>query len=334
MTLTPGKIWVAGEQAGHGYATRLTSAGRTDLSFGATELFTGGDTVFARVAFALPRPNGGAFVISQNTRTVDADRAYSYRPSTRAAGFNTPGGIAASRGVAPCVAATAWSFGAFLVGGQVLADGRLRLVGSFDDIDDSKADPRTPIVVGLTSAGKRDTSLGPEGWTRVAGSEVAGPWATGAAAFDGHGRIYFLGDRIQGPSCDAACAAHPGIVRTTLDGVLDTSYGTGGVSTLPLPNGARESLAVSLAVSHSGASFAALAIKLASGRRQARLVSARSNGALNTSFREQRIRRVRTPGWQRLHRPDRCDRRRRAHPPSPVQPAPWPSLPAAGGLGG
>ena len=37
-------------------------------------------------------------------------------------------------------------------------------------------------------------------------------------------------------------------------------------------------------VSHSGASFAALAVKLASGRGQARLVSVRSNGAVNTSF--------------------------------------------------
>ena len=76
MMFAPGKIWIAGRQAHRGYATRLTSSSRTDLSFGATELFAGGDTVFAWVAFALPRPNGGAFVISQNQGQVGANLAW------------------------------------------------------------------------------------------------------------------------------------------------------------------------------------------------------------------------------------------------------------------
>ena len=135
-------------QAGRGYATRLTSSGRTDLSFRSHGTVHGRRHRLRAVAFALPRPNGGAFVISQNQSRVGANLAWFVQALDSRGRIQSSWGYRGFTWGGPLRCRQSVSCGALLVGGQVLADGRLRLVGSFDDIDDSKADPRTPSSSG------------------------------------------------------------------------------------------------------------------------------------------------------------------------------------------
>jgi hypothetical protein len=168
----------------------------------------------------------------------------------------------------------------------------LRFAGSLDDLAaDDAAGARTPIVAGLTASGAPDVTVGPNGWTRVASAPQAPHGGVDGAAFDGTGRAYFLYASARGFGCDNACASKPQLVRSSANGVLDTTYGVDGVAKLTLP--AQGAVSSSLGgrygavlASPSGEIYVGLEVRLAGtgGKTEAVVQHLDRSGHLVTSF--------------------------------------------------
>ena len=142
---------------------------------------------------------------------------------------------------------------------------------------------RQALVVGLTPHGRLDTAVGPEGWHAVAGSPDA---TTQAAGVDTYGRLYFLVDD----------AGQPGLLRTTVDGVLDPTYHASGIVAITLPGGrglsqashaaAPDDTLGTLVVSPSGEAYVGVDARTRSTpvRWQAVLFHVDAHGVLDQSF--------------------------------------------------
>jgi uncharacterized delta-60 repeat protein len=122
-------------------------------------------------------------------------------------------------------------------GMAALAGGRLVLFGSTAAADRNDADY---AIVGLTSAGARDSAFGTKGITTV---DVNGATdnARGVVA-QPDGKLVF-----GGYSRDSAGVINPVIIRTTSDGKLDSAFGKDGVATdSVLPGGVAEAYGIAL----------------------------------------------------------------------------------------
>ena len=195
LALAPGHIWVSGMRGMQDYVARLRSVGRPDATFASGKAVAVGDDGFGWVASIIPRPGGGAFLLSRISG-FDASPIWPVRALTSRGRSDTKWGHGGFAFAGPTRCEHALFCGASIVGGEVLADGSLRLAGSLNEVvNDGDAYTAIPIVVGFTPPAGRTPR-----WARTGGPGWPDPPSVGvwAAAYDRRGRIYVLGGQAQG----------------------------------------------------------------------------------------------------------------------------------------
>ena len=282
LALAPGHIWVSGLQGVQDYVARLTSAGQPDATFASGKAAAVGDDGFGWVASIVPRPGGGAFLLSRISGFA-ASPIWPVRAMTTSGRSDTKWGHGGSASAVPPDASARCS--AARPSSPVRCSPTAASGWQAASMRSSTTETQTPPP---RSSSASPPPAGPTPrWARTGGPGWPDPPSVGSA---GCGLRPARPDLLPGrPGAGRGLRRclrlHPKIVRTNRNGVLDAKYETGGVSTLPMPTGATPANGWSrLLVSQSGTAFAAFDAKLASGRVQARLVSVRPSGALNTSF--------------------------------------------------
>jgi uncharacterized delta-60 repeat protein len=287
LAVAGGRIWAGGNQGDQhpdapnlqDYVLRLTASGRIDSGFRSGRPYWGqaGNDVDI-----FPTADGGAYVLNVGAPDLDGGTAYVVTRLTKSGALDSTWG---NDGHVDPVPGCPEFDGCELTGGEVLPSGALRLAGLF--VDASAENPTAkPMIVGLTPAGHLDTSLGHEGRVVVDESltgEAGSLDGDVFAGFDSSGRAYFL-------------TGHE-VVRSSAQGVLDTTYGVHGIAQIPLPTGTvMGDLATSygassvLQVSPSGEMYVGFQVQPSAQRGQptatqkALVVHLRSNGAVDTGF--------------------------------------------------
>ena len=275
LASTGSRLWVGADQSFGAYAVPLTATGHTVTTFlhGKPAVPSWNDEFPVGLTGVLPLPDGGAILVIQqgdpSAVSVIRLKADGHRDTSwgddRGRTYLTPA-------CGDCELA--------VTGAVRQTNGRIRVMGTFTD---EVAQTHHAVVVGFTSRGAPDTSVGPQGWRVVAGSPDA---TTQAVSTDTSGRLYFVLDD----------AGQPDLLRTTSDGAIDSTYHTGGVVPITLPDGrtlsqnshaaAPNASLATLVVSPSGEAYVGVNTKTSTApvRWQAVLFHVNAHGYRDQSF--------------------------------------------------
>lgn len=226
-----GAVVTAGSFVGTGYGyggdvfvARSTTAGKADTTFG------GGDGV-ATLAFATPhfvssvavQSNGKILIAGQSSDPYDLTKPADpfvlrlNADGTRDGGFGTGGEVVLDFGDNDYVSALA-----------IQSDGKIVLAGSSATTPTPiPAEAGRPVLARLTASGTYDTSFGTGG--KVVGEPGSAPRGAAGVAFRPNGKIVVAGTVVV-PATYGSQATELAVAQYTTGGVLDSTFGTGGVA--------------------------------------------------------------------------------------------------------
>jgi len=230
-----GKIVVVGNTTTSGFAVdlavvRYNTDGSLDNSFGTSGIVTTSISNGSEMASGIAVQSDGKIVVTGSAATSDGRGV-----DLAVVRYNTDGSLDNSFGTSGIVTTSISNGLEMSVGIAIQADGKLVVVGSADASGGGTTNEIA--VVRYNNDGSLDTSFGTDGIVTTSvsdGAEIAN-----GIALQADGRVVVAGTgNVSGGSSGVSVVCDVAVVCYNNDGSLDTSFGTDGIVTTSVSNGA------------------------------------------------------------------------------------------------